>query len=423
MPPGNSAFDLFVRHRSDRDRLRGTEYARCLEALAGHLAARGHAMLTILDYGRVAAHFCRWLAGRHVPLRAVHDTTIRQFFERHIPKCRCQMPGMRTLFTVRAALKHVLAVLGRPVSRRVAVAGPPSVERAIERFDAHMRDTCGLAEATRIYRRRYVREFLIAKFGDEVVDARRIEPADLIRFLTERARRCRPGSSQLIGGCLKSFIRYQQILGRCGSELAAVIPRIPEYRLARLPMVLSDAQVAQFLASTSPSAVSKLRDHAIARCLVDLGLRADEVAHIQLDDLDWRRGTIRLGRTKVRRAAVLPLPAATARAIAAYLKNERPKIRDRAIFVRHRAPGGAIDAGVVRRVARRSAGLAGLTGALARPHALRHTAATRMLRGGVSMKEVADVLRHSTIDTTAIYAKVDLPRLAAVALPWPRSRS
>jgi len=417
-------FEQFVRYRRDRARLRGTTYARGLDALASHLTERGHATGSILTYGRVAAHFCRWLAIRGVPLRAARDETVREFIRKHLPKCRCRLPGPRTLFTVRAALGHLLVALGREgrVLLSPPSAGPATIRRAIAQFDAHLRDTCGLAEATRIYRRRYVSEFLIGRFGDGPIDVGRITPTDLIRFLTRRAQRCRAGSAQVIAGSVKSFLRYQQLLGRCGPRLVAAIPRIPEYRLARLPMVLSEAQVARFLASSTPSKVSKHRDYAIARSLVDLGLRADEVAHIQLDDIDWRRSTIRLGNTKIRRAAVLPLPATVGRALAAYLKNERPQTSDRTVFVRHRAPvGRAIDTALVRRVARRTAALAGLSGPLARPHALRHTAATRMLRGGVSMKEVADVLRHSSIDTTAIYAKVDLPRLASVALPWPGS--
>ncbi len=418
-------FEQFVRHPRDRERLRGTAYARGLDALASYLADRGHASSSILSYGRVAAHFCRWLDTRGLPLRAMREDTCWDFIHKHVPRCSCPLPGALSLFTIRAVLGHLLIIL-RGGRRMLApsLTGSTAIERAIERFDVYLRDACGLAEATRIYRRRSVRQFLIAKFGEGPIDANRIAPADLIRFITQRARRCRPGSAQVIANSLKSFLRYQQLLGRCKPGLISAIPRIPEYRLATLPMVLSDAQIERFLASSGPSIVSKHRDHAIVRCLVDLGLRADEVAHIQLDDIDWRRSAIRLGDTKVRRAAVLPMPPTVGRAIAIYLKSERPQTADRAVFVRCRPPvGGAIDTALVRRVARRSAALAGLKGSLARPHALRHTAATRMLRGGASIKEIADVLRHSTIDTTAIYAKVDLPRLVAVALPWPRSRS
>ncbi len=225
----------------------------------------------------------------------------------------------------------------------------------------------------------------------------------------------------MIGGCVKSFLRFQQLLGKCGPEMASAIPRIPEYRLARLPMILSDAQVERVLSSCEMGTIAGRRDFAILHCLVDLGLRADEVGRLRLDDVDWRASVLRLRGTKVRRSAALPLPGSVGRAIADYLRHARPRSTERALFLRDTVPVGMpVDTAMVRRVYRRAAARAGLTGPLARPHALRHTAASRMLRGGATMKEVSDILRHSTIDTTAIYAKVDLPRLASVALPWPR---
>jgi len=176
------------------------------------------------------------------------------------------------------------------------------------------------------------------------------------------------------------------------------------------------------IGSLGQASRSQRRSAAIVRCALDLGLRSGEVARLSLDDIDWRAGTITLRHTKGRREDVLPLPATTGAAIAAYLKEERPKTRNRAVFVRHVAPRDQpIGPDLVRNTIRQAYARAGLpyTGS----HLLRHTMANRLLAGGSSLKEVADVLRHRSLNTTLIYAKLDSRNLVEVALPWPGSAS
>src|SRR3974390_1154054 len=146
---------------------------------------------------------------------------------------------------------------------------------------------------------------------------------------------------------------------------------------------------------------------------------AGEVAAIQLDDLNWRDGTLTIRRGKSRREDVLPLPVVTGRAIVEYVQA-RPQSQNRASFPRPQAPFDApIAAEFVRGAVRRALARCGLGDRFTGSHVLRHTAAMRMRCGGASLKEIADVLRHRSLDTTTIYSKVDLPRLTAVAMPWP----
>ena len=161
-----------------------------------------------------------------------------------------------------------------------------------------------------------------------------------------------------------------------------------------------------------------LRADAMVRCMLDLGLRSGEVARLSLDDIDWDDGTITLRRTKGRREDVMPLPQATGQAIAAYLRNERPKTQHRMVFARHMTPRNQpIGPDLVRKTIRQAYARAGLPHT--RSHLLRHTIASRLLASGSSLKEVADVLRHRSLNTTLIYAKLDSGRLVEVALPWP----
>jgi integrase len=158
----------------------------------------------------------------------------------------------------------------------------------------------------------------------------------------------------------------------------------------------------------------------MARCLIDLGLRAGEVANLRLDDLDWRASTIRLASNKSRRTDILPLPAETGAAIADYIQWERPQSANRALFVRHVAPyDKPILAGVVRRAIKEA--YQRCSWSRTRVHILRHTVASRLLQSGTPLKEIADLLRHRSLDSSFIYTKVDLKRLSAVAMPWPGS--
>jgi integrase/recombinase XerD len=199
---------------------------------------------------------------------------------------------------------------------------------------------------------------------------------------------------------------------------------VAAWRLASLPMRLSDEQLEQVLVSLNANAsCCGLRDRAIVVCLATLGLRPGEVAELRLDDIDWRAATVEVGQRKNRRSAVLPLPREAGEAIVAYLRGQRPQTDHRQVFVQHIGPrrGEPITASAVSEVVARVLRRAGVQAPMVGAYVLRHTVASRMVQRGVSLKEVADFLGHRSLDTTAIYAKVDLPALHAVALPWPEA--
>jgi integrase len=194
------------------------------------------------------------------------------------------------------------------------------------------------------------------------------------------------------------------------------------WKLAWLPRGLTDEQFDRLLASFGRTTPCSRRNYAIVQCLATLGLRPVEVAGLCLEDIDWRAGTIHLRTRKTRRGALLPLPREAGRAIAEYLRKERPQSTARQVFLRHDSGrrGEAISSGIVTGVVRHALDRAGIDDApIAGAYVLRHTVAIRLVRRGTGIKEVADFLGHQHLDTTAIYAKVDLEALREVALPWP----
>jgi integrase/recombinase XerD len=189
-----------------------------------------------------------------------------------------------------------------------------------------------------------------------------------------------------------------------------------------LPDVLSDAEIAELHSSFDTPFPSWRRAYAMVRCLTDLGLRCADTAGLRLEDINWAAGTIRVAGTKTRRIDILPLPATTGAAIATYVRDERPPnfgpdpVRSPCRAFRY--------PGLQRRgPASSSRGIPAMRLDPDRVHILRHSVASGLLRAGTPMKEIPDILRHRSLDTSAIYTKVDLRRLASVALPWPGSVS
>jgi integrase/recombinase XerD len=406
-----------------RRRLRRGPLAAVVQKYLRHLDERGYSKFTIQQYVQAAEHFANWLVTKQRIVQSANDAWVAEFLEVHLPRCSCAIPRCRTPVTVRAALHQLLETVGVDRGARSATNALCPLEMAIGKFESYLVNIRGLAQATRTYCVAEVRLLLIMKFKNGPIKLESFTPGDMRDFMKTRTLNRSPGSANQIATAIRSFVRYLCLLGVASDAWKAAVPRAACWRLAHLPRVLTVEEVAAFLAAFDQSCPQGKRDYAIALCLLQLGLRAAEVAALKLEDVSWRESVLTISPGKSRRGARLPLPASVARALADYLRRGRPKTPERTLFVHHRAPRGrAIEPTTVRSAVRLAYARAGLDPKLTGTHVLRHTAATRMLRAGVSMKEIADLLRHRSLDTSAIYAKVDIDALTGVALPWPEVR-
>lgn len=406
-------------HRSPADWLADSQLAPYVDAFTQHLSERRYAPCTIDTYLGCIAHFGRWMSLCRFGLDLIDETLVEVFLEGHLPRCECTKPVCRTRRELRAALKHLLVVLRAEAALTEREPRRTAVDEELDCFDEHMSHVRGLAPKTRSSYLRTVRCLLEGQFGDQPVVISAIKPEAVRHFVAEQAERyVTPGSVASIISALRGYFRFRIA---CGDQVHALIGAVPypaNWQLASLPKALSNNDIERLVDSLGWEGPSARRADAVVRCALDLGLRSGEIAKLSLDDIDWPAGTLTLRGTKSRREDVLPLPLTTGRAIADYLVLERPKTASRAVFIRNTAPRDQpIGPDGVRKVIRQAYARAGLpyTGA----HLLRHTIASRLLAGGSSLKEVADVLRHRSLNTTLIYAKLDSRNLAAVALPWP----
>jgi integrase len=312
----------------------------------------------------------------------------------------------------------------RPVPiERASTASPDHIDEELRRYDQHLYDVRGLAPGTR---RNYVRVagcLLHRKFTDGTFDLSKLRPADVQQFLASEldARRTPSNASHLASG-IRSYLRYRSICGDQVDALTAVISSPAHWSLATLPRALTVQEVEQLLDSFRFVRRWPKRGYAIVRCALDLGLRAGEIARLTISDIDWRAGTVTLRGTKSLRQDILPLPVETGQALADYLQQERPPTPNPAIFVRRLGSRDQpISSCAIQKVITRAFRRSGLPHSGS--HALRHTLACRLVENGSSLKEVADLLRHRSLNTTLIYAKLDTPKLSMVPLPWPGSES
>lgn len=392
--------------------LRDSVLAPFVPAYWDRLTERRYAPITARMYLCCIAHFARW--SRHHQLELRHfDQAEQCFVDEHLPCCTCPYPVQRSRHQIRAALRHLHVVLA---DAGIEPEGhePDPIDVELCHFDEHMRQTKGLAESTR-HRRLTIVGALISHTAAVTPTA-----DELRHFIAQEISRVSTASAHTLATALRGYLRFRAFEGDHVDHLLPVIASPAHWRLAPLPQTLSRSEIDQVLDAFPPELPSRLRSYAIVRCLIDLGLRSGEVISLNLEDIDWAAGILRIVKCKSCRVDVLPLPQTTGSAIAAYLRSERPQTTSRRVFVRHVAPADEpVGTDVVRRAVREAYRRCGLP--YTRVHILRHTLARRLLDTGGTLKEVADVLRHRDLDTSQIYAKVDIGRLSAVAMPWPGS--
>jgi site-specific recombinase XerD len=301
----------------------------------------------------------------------------------------------------------------------VSSCEPPATPAGVllGRYRAYLAGERGLAASTIGYYVAEARLFLGRVAGADLAGLAGLTAAGVSRFVTAECRSRSTGSAKIVVTALRSLLRFLLLDGVIAADLAAAVPAVAGWRGGGLPKALPDGQVEALLASCDRGTGTGRRDFAVLTLLARLGMRACEAAALELDDIDWRAGTVTV-RGKGRRDEQLPLPSDAGEALAGYLRDGRTACAaSRRVFLASRAPGGGLSADAVKMIVRQRSRAAGLAPFGA--HRLRHTLATQMLRAGSPLAEVGQVLRHRSAVTTAIYAKVDHAALSQLAMPWP----
>ena len=379
------------------------------------LADEGYARVTMRSYDGATALFCKEVARRGLgsgqlagqmlldvrasALKGMHPNKYNQ-------KTYCLERFIDFLVKAGAAERPT------PIAKTLS-----PLEQLRTEYVTYLREQRGLTEATIYHCIRFLERFMTFRFGAVLGDLNDITSADVVAFLCkvmDRSRDKTPPSH------LRSLFRFLFWSGKTKRDLASSLPRVARARQDHLPRSLKPEQIELLIdAVWAPDAVGR-RNYAMLMVLARLGLRAPEVIAIQLDDIDWRAGTM-LIRGKGKRHDRMPLPADAGKAIVDYIKNGRCG-PSRTLFVSHKVPYRPfVDAQILNTVLRAAFKETGLQPPqkYIGSHLLRHSLATDMLRKGASLDEIGDVLRHRSRASTTIYAKHDVEGLRSIARSWP----
>ena len=292
----------------------------------------------------------------------------------------------------------------------------------LNEFDNYLIRINGLAPSTRTSYCFWTSRFLADFCGTAPPNWSSLRGSHLAVFIQNEAAHLKRNGRAVPGVALHALLRYLRFLGAIEDGLEGAIPQRPRWQHVGLPRHLPSADVDRVVAGVSDGSATGVRNYAILLLLARTGLRAHEVAQLTLDDIDWKEGTICIRSRKTRSERNLPLAYGVGEALADYLRWGRPACSFRTIFLRVIPPfrpftGSSAVCVIVRRALKR----VGILNAPAAAHMFRHSAATGMLRSGATFKDIADVLGHASLRTTAIYAKADIAALSQVAMQWPES--
>ncbi len=386
-----------------------------VESFLNGLPAAGYAPPAVASRRWIIRAFIRWIDAKRLRVENLNEADLLAFLERR--------PGAVDP-KERATLHKFLAHLReRGVCPPMSTSLVTPADAVTQRYMAFLRRDRGLAENSIAVYAPCARDFFTYRVAHAGRFALEALDADTVRaFLLGRIANRSTESSRLLSVALRSVLRFLFLRGETPRDLSPAVPMVRTYRHSTVPAILTPEEVERVLATADAWTARGRRDAAILLLLARLGLRASEIVFLELDDIRWRAGEIVLHGKGAQRDHV-PLLADVGHALARYLQHGRGRSRSRRVFLRLIPPrvGFARPCTIdhIVRLAFARAGVRPRPGHVA--HLFRHTLATRMIRRGASMPEIAEVLRHRSQTTTTIYAKVSLEALRSVARPWPGS--
>jgi site-specific recombinase XerD len=368
---------------------------------------------------RLIVRLSRWMESRELSVVELGENGVAEFLRgrrrrgiRRNLKKRGAYETARTFLAYLRQLGAIPPAVVMPVKNQFA-----SIEQQLEQYLTQER---GVGRRTIKKTLREVRAFLAWRFRRRRVVFADIRAADLARYLLRQASARSPGGIESVIHPLRCFCRFLRLRGMVKTDLAASVPGAATWRLATVPRSLSSDEVEQILRSCNRTTAYGRRDYVVLLLLARLGLRSHEVYRMELDDIDWAAAEIVI-RGKGLQNDRVPLPYEVGRAIADYLRRDRPACTSRRLFVTHIAPhlGFSDDSTSVSAIVKRAMRRAGLYSGKGAAHLLRHSLATNLLNRGSRIAEIGLLLRHRSPYSTLIYAKVDLNGLREIAIPWP----
>ncbi|GEM_PF-321576 len=400
-----------------------------LEPFAQWLHEQGYSRSVARTYIRDVAHWSRYAMWSGITqVQYMNELMAKEFIENHLSNCSCERINSGNYANATAAVNHMLNFL---VNNRI-IEKPPQVQESysetadiINRYDLYLDELLGLCQKTRNIHRRMALQFLNwLKEITGALDLSKLTTSDIVKYQEE----CQNNGysfdwKKTLTSCLRAllrFLRWERIIDK---DLTNAVFTVNSWSLVTLPKYMPFDEVKLLLSMPDRSTSSGKRDLAMLVLMAHLGLRANEVVNIHIPDIDFSKGTLLIRKTKTHRERILPLTNVIANVLIDYIQNGRKSRSGQKLFQKTIAPYTEIIApSSLGTMIRKYIKEAGIKTPTLGTHQLRHSLATHLINNGVTIKEIADLLGHTSIESTGIYAKVQVERLKEVSLPFPISK-
>ncbi len=384
-----------------------------VDLYAAQLLREGHCYQSGARCIRIVGDFSQWLARKNFDIHDVDESLVEQYLRfraQHQPPFSSDRPALCRFLGLLRQIEVIAPLISIP---------PKPLQQIEQDFERYLLRERGLSRTTAIRHRPPLRKFLKEYCSEGTASFSRLSAADIVRFIAAHAHDQSPRTARSMCWTLRAFTRYLLYRGYIVDDLADAVPSVRTWRFGPLPEYLSPSQIQLVLDSCDRTSAIGKRDYAVLLLLARLGLRANEVATLALEDIDWHSGLLTV-RGKGGQLAVMPLLSEVGIALSDYLQHGRWTTDSRRVFIRSPAPHrGFTSSSGVSMIAISALERAGLDVHRKGTHIFRYSLATQLLSAGASLTEIGQVLRHQNHDTTRLYAKVDISSLRKLGLPWP----
>jgi len=387
-----------------------------MNSYAKHLRGQGYDRETGRLKIRMIAHFCLWLKQQGIAAKGLTEKHIQKYLRAKV------RVGRHLTHEDTVAIQQFMVFLrnkGAIAEQPIPPVQATPVEKMVDDYALYLKRERALSLGTIAQYRRHVSRFLTDDFAEVEHGLSTLDSVSILSYVRSKAARVSRKDAKLMITALRSFLRYAHYQGYIHADLEAAVPAVANWNTVSIPKSLPPDQVERVLAACDRKTAIGKRDYAILLLLARLGLRAGEIVSLRLEDIDWGSGCISI-HGKGSNLSQMPLPVDVGEAVALYLRRGRPKSSSRVAFLRSQAPiTGLAGAGTVSGRVAAALERAGINAVRKGAHQFRHSLATQLLQKGASLPEIAELLRHRSLDCTTIYAKVDLSSLRTLGMAWP----
>ena len=406
-------------------RLRECLLGEYMDTFAESFANYDYSVYSVRSYLRTAAHFARYAVweGKTEVNQLNHEMASR-FLNEHLPNCSCEKMNSGIFSNATAGIDHLMRFLVElgVIEALIETVPRNQMSDILIKYDKYLDKIFGLTIKTRkVHRKRasIFMEWLKERHGELKLEE--INNSDILDFqIAIQDNKYSFDFKKTVTSCLRSFLRFLRWEHIVLEDFTPAVYELIEWSLASVPKYMPYDDVLLLLQAPDRNTTVGKRDVAMLILMAHLGLRACEIVNLCISDIDFRNGTILIKKTKTSVEREMPLTIEIAEILIDYIKNGRQNQRYDGLFLRTYAPYTPIQSSQsVGTMIRKYIMGIGLKTPTLGTHQLRHSLATHLINNGSTIKDVADMLGHTSIESTGIYAKVQVERLKEVALPFP----